>query len=100
MCIRDSVIHSTSKYFNGHGTAIGGVITDCGTFDWGSERYAHLQSWHARAREFAFLAVLRNQIHRDLGACFSPFNAFLMSTGIESLGVRMERHCANAAALA
>ncbi|MFC1463154.1 PLP-dependent transferase, partial [Verrucomicrobiota bacterium] len=48
-----------------------------------------------RVRNFAFLALLRNRIYRDLGCCCSPFNAFLMSIGIESLGVRMERHCAS-----
>lgn len=92
----DIVIHSTSKYINGHGNAIGGIIVDCGTFDWASSRYAHLKPFHERVRHFAFVASLRNRVHRDLGCCFSPFNAFLMSIGMESLAVRMERHCSNA----
>lgn len=92
----DIVIHSTSKFINGHGNAIGGVIVDCGTFDWSSPRYSQLSTFYKRAGNMAFLAYLRNQICRDLGGCLSPFNAFLMSIGIESLGVRMERHCANA----
>jgi O-acetylhomoserine (thiol)-lyase len=92
----DIVIHSTSKYINGHGNAIGGVIVDCGRFDWANPRYAHLKPFHDRVRAFAFMACLRYRVHRDLGGCFSPFNAFLMSIGIESLAVRMERHCANA----
>jgi O-acetylhomoserine (thiol)-lyase len=96
----DIVIHSTSKYINGHGNAIGGTIVDCGTFEWGNPRYAHLKEYHDRVRQFAFLASLRNRVHRDLGSCFSPFNAFLMSIGMESLGLRMERHCSNAAAVA
>jgi O-acetylhomoserine (thiol)-lyase len=96
----DLVIHSTSKFINGHGNAIGGIIVDSGTFDWSHPRYVHLNPFYKRAREMAFLACLRNQICRDLGACLSPFNAFLMSIGVESLGVRMERHCANAARVA
>ncbi|NQT94588.1 MAG: O-acetylhomoserine aminocarboxypropyltransferase/cysteine synthase [Lentisphaerae bacterium] len=92
----DIVIHSTSKYINGHGNAVGGIIVDCGSFDWGSPRYSHLKPFHDRLRHFAFAACLRNRVHRDLGCCFSPFNAFLMSIGIESLAVRMERHCTNA----
>lgn len=92
----DIVIHSTSKYINGHGNAIGGIIVDCGTFDWANPRYIHLKPFHDRVCHFAFLASLRSRVHRDLGCCFSPFNAFLMSIGMESLAVRMERHCSNA----
>lgn len=90
------VIHSTSKYINGHGNAIGGIVIDCGNFDWSNERYAQLDGFYKRFRNFAFVAALRNQICRDIGLCFAPFNAFLMSIGIESLALRMERHCANA----
>lgn len=90
------VIHSTSKFINGHGNAIGGIIVDCGNFDWSNRRYDQVATLNKRAGNFAFLALLRNQICRDTGCCLSPFNAFLMSMGIESLGVRMERHCANA----
>ena len=96
----DIVIHSTSKYVNGHGNAIGGIIVDCGSFDWSSPRYASMKETYDRVRQFAFIASLRNRIHRDLGACFSPFNAFLMSIGIESLALRMERHCSNALSIA
>ena len=94
------VIHSTSKFINGHGNAIGGVIVDCGTFDWSGSRYPHLQPFFARARQLALLACLRNQICRDLGGCLAPFNAFLLGLGMETLSVRMERHCANAAQVA
>jgi O-acetylhomoserine (thiol)-lyase len=92
----DLVIHSTSKFINGHGNAIGGIVVDTGRCDWSGPRYAHLQELRKRAGGQAFLAFLRNQIVRDLGCGLSPFNAFLMSIGIESLAVRMERHCANA----
>lgn len=94
------VIHSTSKFLNGHGNAIGGIVTDCGTFDWSSPRYAHLEALCKRVRKLAFLAYLRNPICRDLGGCLAPFNAFLTSIGMETLAVRMERHCANAARVA
>jgi len=93
-------IHSTSKFINGHGNAIGGIIVDCGSFAWDNARYPHLSVLHKRARNLTFLAFLRNRICRDLGCCLQPFNAFLMSMGVESLGVRMERHCANAQSVA
>ena len=92
----DIVVHSTTKYINGHGNAVGGIIVDCGTFDWSGQRYAHLKPLYDKVRHFAFLASLRQRVHRDLGGCFTPFNAFLMSIGMESLAVRMDRHCSNA----
>ena len=94
------VVHSASKYLDGHGNSVGGVIVDCGTFDWSGPRYDRLRPYYERVRDFAFLASLRNRVHRDLGCCLSPFNAFLILTGIESLAVRMDRHCANAARVA
>jgi len=96
----DVLVHSTSKFINGHGNAIGGVIVDCGTFDWSAPGYEHLKPFHERVGCFAFMASLRTQVQRDLGCCLSPFNAFLMSIGIDSLAVRMERHCANASHVA
>jgi len=94
------VVHSASKFLNGHGTALGGAIVDCGTFDWSGPRYPHLRPYFERARQLALLAYLRHQIGRDLGGCLAPFNAFLLSLGLETLAVRMERHCANAAQVA
>lgn len=96
----DLIVHSTSKFINGHGNAIGGIIVDAGTFDWSSPRFPHLTPFRKRVGPFALLATLRNRVCRDLGCCLSPFNAFLLSIGLESLGVRMERHCSNAARLA
>ncbi len=96
----DVIVHSASKFINGHGNAIGGIIIDAGTFDWSSPRFPHLAPFHARVGQFALLAALRNRICRDLGCCLAPFHAFLLSMGLETLGVRMERHCSNAARLA
>ncbi len=96
----DLIVHSTSKFINGHGNAIGGVIVDAGTFDWSNPRFPYLAPFRTRVGQFALLAALRNRICRDLGCCLAPFNAFLLTMGVESLGVRMERHCANAAAAA
>ncbi len=96
----DLIVHSTSKFINGHGNAIGGIIIDAGTFDWSNPRFAHLAPFHARVGQFALLAALRNRICRDLGCCLAPFNAFLLGMGIETMGVRLERHCGNAARVA
>lgn len=96
----DLIVHSASKFINGHGNAIGGVIVDAGSFDWSSPRFPCLAPFHERVGQFALLAALRNRICRDMGCCLSPFNAFLLSMGIETLGVRMDRHCSNAARLA
>ena len=93
----DLVIHSTSKFINGQGTAIGGVVVDSGTFNWAA--LPQFESFR-RAGAFTFLAALRNRFNRDLGACLSPFNAFLTSNGLETLALRMERHCDNALAIA
>lgn len=95
----DVVVHSASKFLSGHGTAIGGVIVDTGLFDWGAGRHPLLAQYHAKFRKFAFLAALRGQVHRDLGGCISPFNAFLIASGLDCLSVRMERHCENALAM-
>lgn len=96
----DLVVHSTSKFINGHGTAIGGIIVDTGTFDWASPRFPHLAPYRARVGQFALLAALRTRYCRDLGGCLAPFNAFLLTMGMETLGLRMERHCSNASRVA
>lgn len=84
------VIHSTSKFINGHGNSIGGAIIDCGNFDWKDNKYGAL----------SFLAKTRKAVFRDFGACLSPNTAFLTDLGLETLSLRMERHCSNALALA
>ena len=93
----DLIVHSASKFINGHGNAIGGVIVDAGTFDWSNPRFQHMEPFRSRVGRFALLALLRNRICRDTGCCLTPFNAFLLGMGLETLDVRMERHCANAA---
>ncbi len=95
----DIVIHSSSKYINGGGNAISGVIIDSGNFNWDYERYKGLAEYK-KFGKFCFLAKLRNGIWRNVGACLSPMNAFLNNVGIETLGLRMERLCSNSLELA
>jgi O-acetylhomoserine (thiol)-lyase len=105
----DIVVHSTTKFIGGHGTSIGGIIVDGGTFDWaGSGRFPNFttpdESYHgliyADLGAPAFIAKARLQILRDIGACLSPFNAFLFLQGLETLSLRMERHVQNAQSVA
>ncbi|MGN0575872.1 MAG: O-acetylhomoserine aminocarboxypropyltransferase/cysteine synthase family protein [Ruminococcus sp.] len=95
----DVVIHSSSKYINGGGNSISGIIIDSGRFKWDFERY-HGLAEYKRFGKFAFLAKLRNGIWRNMGACLSPMNAFMNNVGLETLGLRMERLCDNALKLA
>jgi O-acetylhomoserine (thiol)-lyase len=89
----DIVVHSTTKYFSGGATGMGGVIVDLGTFDW--SRIPTLKNYH-RFGEAAFIARLRKETCRETGACLSPHNAYLQSLGTETLALRMERLCGNA----
>lgn len=101
----DIVIHSATKFIGGHGTTIGGVVVDAGTFDWaGSGRFPMLtepdESYHgARWTEavgpLAYIIKMRVTLLRDTGATLSPFNAFLLLQGLETLSLRMERHVEN-----
>lgn len=106
----DIVVHSTSKYMDGHACALGGVIVDSGRFDWkASGKFPELttpdESYHGitYAEHFApggYIAKARVHLMRDLGATPAPMNAFLLNLGLETLPLRMERHCANALAVA
>lgn len=96
----DVVVHSTTKFINGHGTAIGGAIVDTGSYRWAKGRFDDLATLAGRAEQMAFLARLRNVVYRDLGACPAPQNSFLMLQGLETLPVRMPIHCENARRLA
>src|SRR6266568_4593023 len=96
----DIVIHSTSKFINGTGSAIGGVIVDLGTFAWESPKFPHFAEFAKKYRNFAFTARARKLIHKDFGACAAPMNSFLLAEGLETLALRMERHCGNALRLA
>ncbi|MCX5771393.1 MAG: aminotransferase class I/II-fold pyridoxal phosphate-dependent enzyme [Candidatus Hydrogenedentes bacterium] len=96
----DIVIHSTTKFINGHGTAIGGAIIDTGNYSWDDGQFHDLWKWGRKAGPFAFIAYLRNVVYRDLGGCPSPMNSFLMLQGLETLAPRMKLHCENARNLA
>lgn len=95
----DIIVHSSSKYINGSGDAISGIIIDSGKFSWNFDRYKGL-SPYKKYGKFAYLAKLRNGIWRNMGSCLAPMNAFLNSIGLETLGLRMERLCSNALNLA
>ena len=105
----DIVIHSTSKYMDGHAVALGGVIVDSGNFNWDNGNFPGLStpddSYHGMiytkaCGKSAYIVKARVQLMRDLGATPSPNNAFLLNLGLETLHLRMERHCSNALAVA
>ena len=105
----DIVVHSATKYIGGHGNSIGGAAIDMGSFPWkGNPRFADFNEpdptnhdlVYAEMGDTAFATKLRAQQLRDTGACLSPFNAFLLLTGVETLSLRVERHCQNALAIA
>ncbi|MCI9580961.1 MAG: O-acetylhomoserine aminocarboxypropyltransferase/cysteine synthase [Oscillospiraceae bacterium] len=101
----DIVVHSATKFIGGHGTSLGGVIVDSGRFDWkASGRYAPISesnpSYHGvsfveAAGPAAFVTYIRAILLRDTGAAISPFNAFLLLQGVETLSLRLERHAGN-----
>lgn len=105
----DIVIHSATKFIGGHGTSIGGIIVDGGKFDWLNGKFPQFTepdpTYHGviYTKSFgsaAFIAKARVQLLRDLGPSLSPFNAFLLLQGLETLPLRMERHSQNAMAVA
>lgn len=95
----DIVLHSSSKYICGSGDAISGVIVDSGRFPWSADRFPALRGFEKWGK-LAFLTRLRTDIFENFGGCLAPQNAFLNVLGLETLGLRMERICRNAAALA
>ncbi|MEU7866450.1 O-acetylhomoserine aminocarboxypropyltransferase/cysteine synthase family protein [Dactylosporangium sp. NPDC049140] len=105
----DIVVHSATKFIGGHGTSIGGVVVEAGTFDWSNGRFPvvadpspayHGLQFHETFGAYGYLMKLRAETLRDLGAALSPFNAFLFLQGLETLSLRMERHVTNALAVA
>jgi O-acetylhomoserine (thiol)-lyase len=107
------VVHSATKHIGGHGTSIGGIVVDGGNFNWGNGKfpgftepdmsYHGLPHWEAfkafapaGGANIAFIMKMRLQFLRDVGSCISPFNSFLLLQGLETLHLRMERHCSNA----
>jgi len=107
----DIVVHAATKYMGGHGTSMAGVIVDSGRFDWAAhaDRFPGLTSpdgayhgvvWTEAAGQAAYIIRARTVLLRNTGAAIAPLNAFLILQGLESLHVRMERHCENALAVA
>ena len=101
----DIVTHSTTKYMDGHATVVGGVVVDSGNFDWSGGKYPELsepdESYHGvvYTKDFgkaAYITKARVQLMRDLGAMPTANSAFLLNLGLETLALRMERHCENA----
>ncbi len=101
----DIVVHSATKFIGGHGTTLGGIIVDGGKFDWKSSgKYPNIAdpnpsyhgvSFYEAAGPAAFVTFIRAILLRDTGACISPFNAFLLLQGVETLSLRLERHAEN-----
>jgi O-acetylhomoserine (thiol)-lyase len=105
----DIVIHSATKFLGGHGTTLGGVIIDAGTFDWGNGRFPTMTDpvpsygdikWWDNFGEYGFLTKLRVEQLRDIGPSLAPHSAFLLLQGVETLAQRMTEHVANARAVA
>ncbi|ASW42257.1 MULTISPECIES: O-acetylhomoserine aminocarboxypropyltransferase/cysteine synthase family protein [Eubacteriales] len=103
------VIHSTTKYADGHAQSIGGIVVDGGNFDWSNGKFEDFTtpdpSYHGLVyteafKEAAYITKLRVTIARDFGACLSPFNAYITNLGLETLHLRIERHSQNALSLA
>ncbi|WNF37694.1 homocysteine synthase [Bacillaceae bacterium IKA-2] len=101
----DIVVHSATKFIGGHGTSIGGVIVDGGNFDWSNGKFPGLSepdpSYHGivyseALGNIAYIIKARVQLLRDLGPAIAPLNSFLLLQGLETLHLRMERHCENA----
>lgn len=106
----DIVVHSTTKYMDGHATSVGGAVVDSGNFDWESSgKYPGLttpdESYHGityteKFGKAAYLTKLTAQVMRDLGSIPSPHNSFLLNIGLETLSLRVEKHCSNAQKIA
>ncbi|NAZ83990.1 aminotransferase class V-fold PLP-dependent enzyme [Kineococcus sp. R8] len=101
----DIVIHSATKFLGGHGTTLGGIVVDAGTFPWDNGRFPQMTepvtsygglSWWGNFAEYGFLTKLRSEQLRDVGATLSPHSAFLLLLGVETLPQRMREHVANA----
>lgn len=95
----DVVIHSSSKYINGGGNSISGMIVDGGKFRWDSEKFPALAPF-LKYRNMAYTIRLQTDIRENIGSCLAPFNAFMNVVGMETLGLRMDRICENAKELA
>jgi O-acetylhomoserine (thiol)-lyase len=101
----DIVVHSATKFIGGHGTSIAGVLVESGKFPWDNGKFPHIVDpspgyhgvrFYETFGDFAFVMKARVETVRDMGPCISPFNSFLLLQGLETLSLRMERHCQNA----
>ncbi|MCQ2958490.1 MAG: aminotransferase class I/II-fold pyridoxal phosphate-dependent enzyme, partial [Candidatus Gastranaerophilales bacterium] len=101
----DIVVYSATKFLNGHGNSMGGIIVDSGKFNWANGKFPELtepdESYHGikyveNFKDAAFITKARVGILRDMGGCISPFNAFLIAQGLETLHIRMKEHSENA----
>ena len=101
----DIVLHSATKFIGGHGTSLGGVVVESGRFDWSNGRFPLMTepvpsygalTWWGNFGEYGWLTRLRSEQLRDVGATLSPFNAFLLLQGLETLALRMDAHVSNA----
>ncbi len=101
----DIVTHSATKWLGGHGTVLGGLVTDSGNFDWSEGEFPEITeldegyrgglNYWEEFQELSYIVKLKSRFTRDLGSCMSPFNAFLILQGIETLPLRMEKHSEN-----
>jgi len=105
----DIVVHSATKYIGGHGTTMGGIVVESGKFDWGNGKFPEFTTpspgyhgviFHETFGDFGYTMKARMEIMRTFGPSLSPMNAWLLLQGLESLPVRMDRHCANTLAVA
>ncbi len=92
----DIVIHSTTKYLSGHGAAMGGVVIDAGTFNWDQEKFSDFAPFVKQKGNMAYLHRLFKEHHINFGTTPAPFHSFLTAIGLNTLGLRMERHMSNA----
>jgi O-acetylhomoserine (thiol)-lyase len=92
----DIVLHSTTKYLSGHGSALGGVVVDAGNFDWTTEKFSDFAPFVEQKKNLAFLHRLFKEHHINFGTTAAPFHSYLTAIGLNTLGLRMERHMKNA----
>lgn len=92
----DIVVHSTTKYLNGHGSAVGGVVIDSGKFDWPEDKFPDFKLFKERKGELAYIDKVWREIHINLGTSQAPLHSYLTLIGLDTLALRMERHMSNA----
>jgi O-acetylhomoserine (thiol)-lyase len=96
----DVIVHSSTKYINGHGSAVGGVVIDSGTFDWPEDKYADFSVYKERKGNQAYIDKVWREIHINFGTTQAPLHSYLTLIGLDTLALRMERHMTNAMTVA